>query len=439
MGIGKDKPVGLWVCETCRSIPQTVKDDVIYLKNDVEELKESTDTILSAVYGLSTQLENCFSGFQDQITALSRQIKCRAEALTKSVETSTNTTNAVKSAFEAKTNQIVNKANTIIEKVKSQTDIVKSTLNKPNVTPQTVSVKSNANHQESNDKLNNNKSAKQTLHRKKQKYKNVSPETQSLTKFDQKSKQAHNSNSNKINENETIDLTTETKKKITQSTLLVGSSLFKGIKNSDLKLDTTVRSFPGAKIDTIGESISKYDITNCETVILHVGGNDADNGINLNTFSENYVSLLNTLDAENRRIIVSGLLPRESVDLKSYNQKLKDICKENDIEFIDNYDTFLLATGEMPESYFHADKLHLNASGTKRLLSNIHKVHNICRNSKLIRHSYGPRTQGKTIKPNGTRGPSSLKFCHICSRTGHFTRDCWYNGRNAPHSVYSSW
>ena len=79
VGIGKDEPVDLWVCETCRSIPQTVKDDVIYLKNDVEPLKESTDTILSAVYGLSTQLENCFSGFQDQITALSRQIKCRDE------------------------------------------------------------------------------------------------------------------------------------------------------------------------------------------------------------------------------------------------------------------------------------------------------------------------------------------------------------------------
>ena len=66
MGIGKGEPLGLWLCETCRSIPQTVKDDVINLKNDVEQLKESTDTILSAVYGLSSQLENCFSGFQDQ-------------------------------------------------------------------------------------------------------------------------------------------------------------------------------------------------------------------------------------------------------------------------------------------------------------------------------------------------------------------------------------
>lgn len=85
-----------------------------------------------------------------------------------------------------------------------------------------------------NDILNNDKSIKQTIRRKKPKYKNVSLETQSSTKFNKKSERGHNSNSNRINDNETIDLTTENKKKITQSTLLVGSSLFKGIKNSDL-------------------------------------------------------------------------------------------------------------------------------------------------------------------------------------------------------------
>ena len=92
----------------------------------------------------------------------------------------------------------------------------------------------------------------------------------------------------------------------------------------------------------------------------------------MNIFSENYFSLLNSLDAENRRIIVSGLLPNELANLKSYNKKkLKDNCKENDIQFIDNFDTFLFASGEMPEFYFHADKLHLNVSGTQKLLSNI--------------------------------------------------------------------
>ena len=85
------------------------------------------------------------------------------------------------------------------------------------------------------------------------------------------------------------------------------------------------------------------DITSCKP--------DADSGVDMNTFSN--VSLLNNLDAENRPIIVRGFLPRESVDLKPYNQTIQDICSENDIEFIDNYESFLLASGEMPDSYFY--------------------------------------------------------------------------------------
>ena len=39
VGIGKDEPIGLWLCETYRSIPQTVKHDVFILKNDIEQPK----------------------------------------------------------------------------------------------------------------------------------------------------------------------------------------------------------------------------------------------------------------------------------------------------------------------------------------------------------------------------------------------------------------
>ena len=149
----------------------------------------------------------------------------------------------------------------------------------------------------------------------------------------------------------------------------------------DLKTDTAVRSFSGAKVDTISEKLSKYNIDECNTLILHVGGNDADSGVDLDNFSDNYVSLLNDLSAENRRIIVSGLTPRESDVLKSFNQILKSICEDNNLQFIDNYDKFLLASGEMPESYFDNDKVHLNVSGTRKLLANIDAVHRVTKNA----------------------------------------------------------
>ena len=60
---------------------------------------------------------------------------------------------------------------------------------------------------------------------------------------------------------------------------------------------------------------------------------------------------------------------------------LKKICDENDIEFIDNYDSFLLASGEMPSSFYHHDKLHLNVHGTKRLLLSMNKVITVTKNS----------------------------------------------------------
>ena len=90
-------------------------------------------------------------------------------------------------------------------------------------------------------------------------------------------------------------------------------------------------------------------------------------GTTYKTFSENYVTLLNSLSEHNCHIKVSGLLPRKSANLKSYNDILKEMCTKDKIEFIDSYDCFLLASGEMPSSLFHHDKVHLNVHGTRRL------------------------------------------------------------------------
>lgn len=57
VGLGKDEPIGLWLCPTCRNIPQSLQIDVINLKDSVKHLKESTESILSAVQGLSTKVK----------------------------------------------------------------------------------------------------------------------------------------------------------------------------------------------------------------------------------------------------------------------------------------------------------------------------------------------------------------------------------------------
>ena len=253
---------------------------------------------------MSTKLDNCIGGFQDQLTALSKQINTKDKNLTDSAETFKTTTNNVKSAFDQKSNQIPNKTNTIIEKVKSQTEIIKTKINQSKASAENegTCTKSNCNPVRRDvDVTNNIEPMKQCQQTVKPKYKNVQSEPKSSTKSNHRQTKGQNRNekTDNDNDNEIIDLTTNvTKKKTNQSTLLVGSSLLKGVKNSHLKTNTTVRSFSGARTDTIGDSISKFDTTSCKTIILHVGGNDADSGVDITTFSDNYVSLLNSLESK---------------------------------------------------------------------------------------------------------------------------------------------
>ena len=51
-------------------------------------------------------------------------------------------------------------------------------------------------------------------------------------------------------------------------------------------------------------------LENCKTIIIAVGGNDADNGVDLDDFLDNYIDLLDYLASDDRQLIVSGLHPR---------------------------------------------------------------------------------------------------------------------------------
>ena len=171
---------------------------------------------------------------------------------------------------------------------------------------------------------------------------------------------------------------------------------------------------------SLREKLKNYDIESCKTVILHVGGNDADDGDSLETFCDNYIELLESLAFDDRRLIVSGLLPRKSVDLEPYNDILRSLCAENDTEFIDNYQNFLLASGEIPSSYFWTDKLHLNQHGTRKSVTDIDKTCKIKRSAvpehnrnQSKRPFMGPR---RMMAPPAYRGRQQMsKFCHIFS------------------------
>ena len=439
MGLSKTEPVGVWSCLSCRVFPATVTSELSHLKSDINDLKKSTSCILTAVHLLTSMMERSIENINDRITALNRHMSTNDKSLTGVLETLSTTTNTIKSNLDQKSCQILNKTSAVLDKVKSS----KTEKPKQNRTTEARILTSVSSDKQQTKSPQSHKPP-QTAGNSSRK------QTERVNKIHDKNlhqKQiSHNLTVQKQNQSIVdVDLTQshQPTKIIKQSTLLVGSSILKNVKTSELNRNTTVRSFPGATIETLDSKLSGYDIKQCETIVLHVGGNDADNGTDIETFAEQYESLLTELLSNDRRVIVSGLLPRKTVDLSQYNDRLKSLCDSYEIDYIDNYGDFLLASGDIPDSYFLRDKIHLNSYGLKKLLSNINRVHHITspRQTSLANRRFNESQSGsRRVHVGGTRNyrtraysqgrQSRKRFCHICQRDGHETRECWFNGRS---------
>ena len=443
VGITCNDPIGIWLCLSCGTVPSD-------MKSEVNELKECTKNILKAVLDLSTKVESNFGTINDRITALTRQINGKDLIISESLEQLQNSTCTLKSSLDQKSCKIINQIAAVLEKVKVQSENIK-TITKSNQklrysdannTPETSQTVTSKESETAEVHINNSERKRF----KKPKQKRSNPYIAKKNNPNSQKAQKSHPNSNTDEVEEFIDLTKISKKHISQTTLLVGSSILKGVKTNQLNSDTAVRSFPGATTVSLREKLKTYDIESCKTVILLVDGNDADDGDSLETFCDNYIELLESLASYDRRLIVSGLLPRKSVDLEPYNDTLRSLCAENDTEFIDNYQNFLLASGEIPSSYFWTDKLHLNQHGTRKLVTDIDKTCKIKRSdvpehnrNQSKRPFMGPR---RMMAPPAYRGRQEMsRFCHICHINNHSTQQCWYNGRSSgvPDRAFQSY
>ena len=100
-------------------------------------------------------------------------------------------------------------------------------------------------------------------------------------------------------------------------------------------------------------NLSVYD-----TVLTHVGDFDIDDGADINVFVNNYADLLSVVSAK-CKVMISGLLTRGGTNVKPFNIKLKILCDEMKVAFIDSHDSFIMASGDMLKNLFHADKVNL--------------------------------------------------------------------------------
>ena len=441
VGIDKNSdPIGIWLCVTCRAFPKLVTAELSVMRNELNGLKQSTSSILAAVQNLTSNIERSIGNINDRLTAINKQISTNDKGISGALQNLNTTTSNIKTSVEQKTSQILNKTGAVLDKVKSaQTDITKQIKD---TSRETCASKVNRQYDNTqqvpltqSEPLNPRQGKKAAASENTHECHKQQSQKQQTNKEQTGHTKQKPTNDAAVENQETIDLTVNSKpvKTIKHATLLTGSSLLKNVNSNQLNANTTVRSFPGATIDSLKSKLSEYNLDQCKTVLLFVGGNDADNGTDIETFAEKYETLITDLMTHDRRVIVVGLLPRTTVDLNPFNDRLKTLCEAYGVEFIDNYKSFLLASGEIPDSYFQSDKVHLNNFGLRRLLTNVDRAHPIV--SKRPAQSADRQsnaTQSGIHRPKGARGyargsPFATKFCHICSKNGHETRECRSN------------
>ena len=126
--------------------------------------------------------------------------------------------------------------------------------------------------------------------------------------------------------------------------------------------------FPGAKIDRITNSIEEIvDKEKSDSVyIVHVGTNDVKT-TNSEELMKRYRQMISTLKAKRSKFIVSGILPRIGAESQFYNKafstnnRLKSLCSEENVEFINLWNHFY-----DQQILFNRDGIHLNPVGSAR-------------------------------------------------------------------------
>ena len=76
------------------------------------------------------------------------------------------------------------------------------------------------------------------------------------------------------------------------------------------------------------QKLSTMDLSCYDKVVLHVGGNDVEAKVSPTEFKRKYQSLLKSVANKKSELFISGLLPRKGLNMKPFNNILKDLSSE---------------------------------------------------------------------------------------------------------------
>ena len=114
------------------------------------------------------------------------------------------------------------------------------------------------------------------------------------------------------------------------------------------------------------EEVSKLAPPNT-TYVIHVGTNDVQR-TRSEDLLQKYHRMIRAFKEKSSKVLLSGIVPRFNVENRFYNvatstnRRLAQICREENIGFIDTWDSFY-----HDEYLFSRDGVHLNEVGSARL------------------------------------------------------------------------
>ena len=160
-------------------------------------------------------------------------------------------------------------------------------------------------------------------------------------------------------------------------TLLVGNSLLRDV--SAVGIDTiAVRRKSGATLEDIGDMIEevRHDDNLDVTKIVIVGGTREVMGIvPAHEIKEKIELLVQKAKTVTPSVTVSSVLPcskgANPEQLAEFNSAIKHVCDDMNVIFVDHESNLTFRNGDVDTSAFHADGIHLSASGVDRVCSNL--------------------------------------------------------------------
>ena len=160
-------------------------------------------------------------------------------------------------------------------------------------------------------------------------------------------------------------------------TLLAGNSLLRDV--SAVGIDTiAVRRKSGATLEDIGDMIEEVrndDNLDVTKIVIVGGTSEVMENVPANEIKAKMELLVQKAKTVTPSVTVSSVLPcskgANPQQLAEVNSAIKHVCDDMNVIFVDHESNLTFRNGDVDTSAFHADGIHLSASGVDRVLSNL--------------------------------------------------------------------